>query len=76
MEIYTLEVGMNLTNTYIVNDEKFSFIIDPGDDGERILSFIKKKPLEIKSIVLTHGHFDHIGAAGFLRKELKADLCI
>ena len=76
MEIYTIEVGMNLTNSYIVNDKKFSFLIDPGDDGERILSLIKDKELDIKSIVLTHGHFDHIGAVEFLKKELKVELCI
>lgn len=76
MEIYKIEVGMNLTNCYIFNDNKLCYIIDPGDEGEKILSFIKAKELDIKSIVLTHGHFDHIGAVDFLKKRLNVDICI
>lgn len=70
MEVYTIKVGPNLTNCYIIKDNDKSYIIDPGDDGDKILSFIKSNSLNVKNIILTHGHFDHIGAVGFLREKL------
>ena len=57
------------TNCYIVGDESTGegMVIDPGIDGDRIISKIEETGLAIKLIVLTHGHPDHIGAL----KEVK-----
>ena len=62
-----IHVGWPLeANCYILYDEnsKEAIIIDPGGDGEYILSKIEDIP-NVRYIVLTHGHFDHIGAVGF-----------
>lgn len=58
------------TNTYIVYDEKTlrGFIVDPGGQGGKIEEIIKKNNLNIEGILLTHGHFDHTNACGYLQK--------
>ena len=47
-------------NTYIINEKKECFIIDPGTNFSEIVSYINEKQLNVKGILLTHGHFDHI----------------
>lgn len=57
-------VGMLETNCYLVADisTKEACLIDPGSDARPIKSFIDKEGLELKFIINTHGHGDHIGA--------------
>ena len=68
MKIYTLNVGMLETNCYLIEnvDSGHALCIDPGGDAETILSFCKKNKLTIEKIILTHGHYDHIGAVNAL----------
>ncbi|MGL4738495.1 MAG: MBL fold metallo-hydrolase [Cellulosilyticaceae bacterium] len=72
MRIDTLTVGMLQEHTYIVSDEvtKAAVIIDPGADAGRIIDFVKNNELDVKKILLTHGHFDHIGAVPELRTAI------
>ena len=58
-------VGPVQTNCYFaINEEtRDLLIIDPGADGERLIENIKKEKLNPVAILLTHGHFDHVGAA-------------
>ncbi|MEN2994656.1 MAG: MBL fold metallo-hydrolase [Thermodesulfovibrio sp.] len=69
MKIKKFEVGPLLVNCYVVYDEqtKDAFLIDPGDEPDLVLDFIKQEGLNVKYIICTHGHFDHIGAI----KEIK-----
>jgi len=46
-------------------------VIDPGDDGNRIIAFLDGHKLFPAYILLTHGHFDHIGAVSVLAKEYR-----
>ena len=64
MIIERLVVGMIETNCYIVGcpETKAGMVIDPGADGRRILSRIETLGLELKWIVNTHAHVDHISA--------------
>lgn len=69
MEITVLTVGPVYTNCYIANQEGNSacIVVDPGDEAEKIASYIKKKGLTCEGILLTHGHFDHItGVSGLV----------
>lgn len=69
MEWIQLPLGPLQTNAYIVyNDERSCLIIDPGEEGHKIRQFIKKKGLQPKAILLTHAHFDHIGAVDSIRE--------
>lgn len=73
MKTHNLRVGPIDTNCYIVEDEssKKAIIIDPGDEAEKILGFIKEQQIIPVFIVITHGHFDHIGANKKLKEALK-----
>lgn len=59
------------TNCYLYLDEetKHGFIIDPGANGDEICSFIEENGITLEKILITHGHFDHIGAVNILKKH-------
>ena len=69
MEWIQLPLGPLQTNAYIVyNNEGSCLIIDPGAEENKIRQFIQKKGLHPKAILLTHAHFDHIGAVDPIRE--------
>ncbi len=70
MKIEAVQVGELQTNCYIVWDEntKNAAVIDPGDDGAFLADRLKKHGLTLQYILLTHGHFDHIGGVEELRE--------
>ena len=61
------------TNAYIYanNETKHGFLIDPGAQAGKLLELIREKGLTIEAILLTHGHFDHIGAVNELQAVLQ-----
>jgi len=71
-------VGDVQTNCYFIynTDTSECIIIDPGDEAQRINSFIVEKGLKPVAILLTHGHFDHVGAVTFLRNKYGIKVCI
>lgn len=54
--------GVIPVNCYIIDHNNQCYIIDPGNEKEKILNYINKHKLEVLGILLTHGHLDHIGA--------------
>lgn len=78
MILRRLVVGPLEENCYIVADEKTkdALIIDPGDESERIVEAIKENDLKVVAIVLTHAHFDHLGAVGDIKRETGAKVLI
>jgi glyoxylase-like metal-dependent hydrolase (beta-lactamase superfamily II) len=70
MYIQSIPVGMIGTNCYVLGDEstKSLAIIDPGDDAKDIAAMVKRSGMEVKMILLTHGHFDHVTAVPELVK--------
>ncbi len=78
MKIKKFEVGPLLVNCYVVFDEKSSeaFVVDPGDEPDLIMDFIKEEGLNLKYIICTHGHFDHIGAVKEIREETGAKIIL
>ena len=58
------------TNCYILYDDntKDGFIIDPADSPNAIIDCVSRLQINVKALLLTHGHFDHIGATNELRK--------
>jgi len=71
-KIITMPVGPVGTNAYIFYNEtsRKGVLIDPGDEADKILNRIKAEQLSISAILLTHGHFDHIGAVNDIRQSL------
>ncbi|MHC1589724.1 MAG: MBL fold metallo-hydrolase [Candidatus Hecatellaceae archaeon] len=78
MKVRMLVVGPVATNCYIARCEETgeAIVIDPGDEGERILEAVREEKAKVKYVVNTHGHIDHIGANDLVRKALKAPLLI
>ncbi|MBR6337430.1 MAG: MBL fold metallo-hydrolase [Ruminococcus sp.] len=65
------------TNCYIVvSDDNNAALIDAPDDAEYILEQLDVYGLTLKMILLTHGHFDHIGAAAELQEQTGCDVYI
>ena len=69
MERLTIQVGTFEVNCSILSEDGKAWIVDPGNEGERIVDLLAQKGLEPAAILLTHAHFDHIGAIpGLLEK--------
>src|SRR5665647_2527641 len=71
MILEALVVGPLQVNCYIVGCEasKVALVIDPGEEGERILAHLAAHGLQLKMIINTHGHFDHVGANQLLMES-------
>ncbi len=78
MILKKLEPGPFAANCYIVGAEsnKEGMIIDPGAGAGLILSSVEELGLDIKYIVLTHGHMDHIGALKEVKEATGAEIAI
>lgn len=65
MKVMQLCVGVVGTNCYIVYDEntRDAAVIDPGDNARSILKAVSEEKLNVRYVLLTHAHFDHILAA-------------
>jgi glyoxylase-like metal-dependent hydrolase (beta-lactamase superfamily II) len=51
-------------NCYLVSENNSCFLIDPADNGTFLLEEIERQQLELVALIATHGHFDHVMAAG------------
>lgn len=70
IRIRVCPVGMLQANCYLAwNEEtKKGFLVDPGDNADRILRLVEEEGVSPEAVLLTHGHFDHIGAADRIRR--------
>ncbi len=78
MIIKKLTVGPIQANCFILGCEKTkaAAVIDPGDEVDRILLTLAQSKLNVKYIINTHGHFDHVGGNKRLKEVTGADLMI
>ena len=76
MHIRTLTVGPIETNCYVVSDGDTMecAVIDPGDESGTIMDYIESARLSCRCILLTHAHYDHVGAVPELLEETGAAL--
>ena len=73
-----LPVGPLQCNCSILGDEttREAMVIDPGDDIEDIVGLLRQQNLQVKQIVLTHAHIDHVGGAMKLRAVTGAPILL
>lgn len=78
MIIKAIPAGIYDANCYIVMDEKTNdtVVLDPGGDGEMLERAIKDMGANVKGILLTHGHMDHVGGVEYLSDKLNAPFYI
>ncbi|MCG3418708.1 MBL fold metallo-hydrolase [Oceanobacillus jordanicus] len=74
MEVKVLPLGPIGTNCYIIHNEGNALIIDPGGNPEKVMALMEDLILTPKAILLTHAHFDHIGAVQELREKYQIDV--
>ncbi|WP_088035741.1 MBL fold metallo-hydrolase [Evansella clarkii] len=71
-----IPLGPLQTNSFVIYDGTEWIIVDPGGDGEKLLGWLKDENISVKAILLTHAHFDHIGAVDIVRDTFKAPVYI
>lgn len=77
LNIRKYSLGPIQTNCYIVsNKKKDCLIFDPGEEGLRIVSELRKNGLNPLAILLTHTHFDHIGGIDAVREVYNIPLYV
>ena len=71
LKIHTFPLGAYQTNCYIIHDDasKTCAIIDPGYEADVILQTLEHLGLTCDAVLLTHGHFDHVGAVEKIVRE-------
>ena len=64
LKIDTMELGIYFVNCYLIREEKARscVVIDPGGNANKVLKYLDDNGLTLEAILLTHGHFDHVGA--------------
>jgi len=79
MQVTRLPLGIYQTNCYIIHDEhsKTCCVLDPGGEAKKVLELLQNRNLTLEAILLTHGHFDHVGAVKDLHEATgcKVYLC-
>ena len=76
MTIKTLEMGYIGTNCYVVSDEKGTCaIVDCDGNTQPLYQYIDENGLKPTHILLTHGHFDHIGAVEDVKEKYGCIVC-
>ena len=77
LNIRTFPLGPLQTNCYVVsNKDKQCLIFDPGEQGEAFIKEIRRLNLKPLAILLTHAHFDHIGAVDVVRESFNIPVYI
>jgi hydroxyacylglutathione hydrolase len=74
MDVRMFTVGPVAENCYLLrrDDSDRALIVDPGDEAERILAPVTELGLTVEAILITHCHFDHIGAVAPVARETGA----
>jgi glyoxylase-like metal-dependent hydrolase (beta-lactamase superfamily II) len=78
LRVAAMEVGPLAANAYIVWHAATgkAAVVDPGDEGEEILRGVTDRGLTLDKILITHGHFDHVGGVRFLKERTGAAVYI
>ncbi|HDR47172.1 MAG TPA: MBL fold metallo-hydrolase [Geoalkalibacter subterraneus] len=78
MILERLAVGPLQVNCFIIAcpETLEAAVIDPGDEGERILELAQSRNLNVRMVISTHGHFDHIGGNRYLVEQTGAELLL
>ncbi len=68
MDILTFRTTELETGTYLVIAEGRAFVVDPGADADKLTAAAAERGAKIETVLLTHAHYDHIGAAAELQR--------
>ena len=76
MEIRMFTVGQVQENCFFARRDgsQEAIVIDPGDEGDKLIAVVEELGLDVKAILLTHTHFDHVGAVAPLARATGAEV--
>ena len=74
MDVKTLSLGMLGTNCYLISNGEEVLIVDPSDEAEAIFEAVDEINLPVAGILLTHAHYDHIGALDEVHGKYDVDV--
>lgn len=69
MQIDKIVTGACGTNTYIIIRDQKAIVVDPGAEPHKINEFLSNRNAKLKYILITHAHFDHVGAVAELQND-------
>jgi glyoxylase-like metal-dependent hydrolase (beta-lactamase superfamily II) len=72
MQAVGFTVGPIQENAWLAHEDGRAIIVDPGDEAERLLKEVSDRDLAIEAILITHCHFDHVGAVAQIARATKA----
>ncbi|WP_347241408.1 MBL fold metallo-hydrolase [Thermus sp.] len=70
MRVFPIALGPLQENAYLVETREGPVLIDPGDEPEKLFALFRETGLTPRAILLTHAHFDHVGAVAPLVETL------
>lgn len=77
MNIKRFQAGMYAANCYVINSENGNaIIVDPAENVFDIIKYIENNSLRLESIILTHGHGDHIGGVLALKENINVPVMV
>ena len=78
LNITALPLGVYQTNCYIFYEESSPkcCVVDPGGEPHQVEKFCQTRNLTVEAILLTHGHFDHVGAVKELAEKYSCPVYI
>ena len=72
LKVETIINGDLEENCYVIHNDKYALIVDPGSEENRIIKEIDGIKLKVVGILITHYHFDHIGALDKVKEHYKS----
>jgi len=78
MDVRMFTVGMVQENCYLFRRDgsRDALIVDPGDEAPRLLEAVEQLGVELRGILLTHTHFDHVGAVAPVAEATGAEVWV
>jgi len=76
VEVDVSDVMQEKVYFYVDDETRHGFLIDPGAQADELLKIIDERNFVIEKILITHGHYDHIGAVNEIQRALKIPACM
>ena len=72
MDVVGFTVGPVQENAWLVSSDGRAVLVDPGEEAERLQREIAERDVKVEAILITHCHFDHVGAVAAMAKHTGA----